>query len=251
MAILDDPLSALDAGTGKNVFEKLFKPTRGGLFSNTAVVLVTHASHFLKRVDSLLVLVNGKSVFFGEWGDLALCQPTDASELDAIEAIRSSVQEAHSNENDTSTFEPASQPVSSDTTVYEGDSAQDKENGRIMTQEERKYGLSQLSTWASWFSYAGGWVFSVMVVVTMTLDRYWYVAIELWIGEFRYRSYDLLLLFPTVPLQQISTYLPQLYGRKVHMIQSTNLEDGIHRKQRARVLNSNILLRSQLSLYSP
>ena len=185
VAILDDPLSALDAGTGKNVFEKLFKPTEGGLFSNTAVVLVTHASHFLKRVDSLLVLVNGKSVFFGEWGDLGSCHPTDASELDAIEAIRSSVQEEHSKENDTSTSKSAPQPVSFDATVHEGEAALDTEKGRIMTQEERKYGLSQLSTWASWFSYAGGWVFSVIVVITMALDRFWYVAIELWIGESR------------------------------------------------------------------
>jgi len=210
VAILDDPLSALDAGTGKNVFEKLFKPTEGGLFSNTAVVLVTHASHFLKRVDSLLVLVNGKSVFFGEWGDLGSCHPTDASELDAIEAIRSSVQEEHSKENDTSTSKSAPQPVSFDATVHEGEAALDTEKGRIMTQEERKYGLSQLSTWASWFSYAGGWLFSVIVVITMALDRFWYVAIELWIAAWTQGAYE--------PVYKVGRwYPPQTDGKSAQL----------------------------------
>jgi ABC-type multidrug transport system fused ATPase/permease subunit len=184
IAILDDPLSALDAGTGKQVFEKLFKPTTPGLFSNTAVVLVTHASHFLKRVDSLLVLVNGRSVFVGEWDDLVSCHPTDPNELDAIESIRSSVQEEHSSESGAANSPiPTSQQVSLDATDRGNAVELDQEKGRIMTQEERKYGLSQMSTWISWFSYAGGWTFFIVFVITMTLDRYLYVAIELWIGE--------------------------------------------------------------------
>ena len=189
VAILDDPLSALDAGTGKQVFEKLFKPTSPGLFSNTAVVLVTHASHFLKRVDSLLVLVNGKSVFVGKWGDLSSCHPTDPSELDAIEAIRSSVQEEHNSESDANNAANSkTQPVCFDTTGHRNESQSDQEEGRIMTQEERKYGLSQLSSWISWFSYAGGWMFFFILLITMTIDRYLYVAIELWIGQSRLLS---------------------------------------------------------------
>lgn len=184
VAVLDDPLSALDAGTSKKVFERLFKPTTPGLFADTAVVLVTHASHFLKRVDSLLVLVNGRSVFVGEWGDLASCHPTDPNELDAIEAIRSSVQEEVGNDNDPSlTSSPKTQPISLDSTQHTDAAQVNVEKGRIMTQEERKYGLSQMSTWASWFSYAGGWTFFIVFVITMTLDRYLYVAIELWIGK--------------------------------------------------------------------
>ncbi|KAL3799546.1 hypothetical protein HJC23_008673 [Cyclotella cryptica] len=185
VAILDDPLSALDAGTGKKVFERLFKPHGTGLFSNTAVVLVTHASHFLNRVDSILVLVNGKSVFVGEWGDLASCHPTDPNELDAIESIRSSVQEDHSgdshgDDNNSSSKVDESSP---DSTVHAKlRTESDSEKGRIMTVEERKFGLSQMSTWISWFSYAGGWMFFIGVVVTMIMDRYFYVAIELWLA---------------------------------------------------------------------
>jgi ABC-type multidrug transport system fused ATPase/permease subunit len=186
VAILDDPLSALDAGTGKKVFERLFKPNGVGLFSNTAVVLVTHASHFLNRVDSILVLVNGKSVFVGEWGDLTSCHPTDPSELDAIESIRSSVQEEHTGEGngDENNSNSKVHTTSLDSTIHgKLRTESDSEKGRIMTVEERKFGLSQMSTWISWFSYAGGWMFFIGVVVTMIMDRYFYVAIELWLGK--------------------------------------------------------------------
>ncbi|KAL7486857.1 hypothetical protein ACHAW6_012460 [Cyclotella cf. meneghiniana] len=192
VAILDDPLSALDAGTGKKVFERLFKPNGVGLFSNTAVVLVTHASHFLNRVDSILVLVNGKSVFFGEWGDLASCHPTDPNELDAIESIRSSVQEEHSGEGNGDKNNPNSKvhSTSRDSIIHAKlRTESDSEKGRIMTVEERKFGLSQMSTWISWFSYAGGWTFSIVVVVTMIMDRYFYVAIELWLAVWTQGAY--------------------------------------------------------------
>jgi ABC-type protease/lipase transport system fused ATPase/permease subunit len=62
LVLLDDPLSALDAGTAKVVFERLFR-SRNAFFKNTAVVLVTHASHFLNRVDKVLVMVHGSNKF--------------------------------------------------------------------------------------------------------------------------------------------------------------------------------------------
>ncbi|KAL7471070.1 hypothetical protein ACHAXS_011356 [Conticribra weissflogii] len=190
VAILDDPLSALDAGTGKKVFEKLFQPVGGnGLFSNTAVVLVTHASHFLNRVDTILVLVNGKSAFVGSWDELAHCQPEDLNELDAIEAIRSSVQESHSEEDpvDNGADDPTKQkhfsrkqaPDNSKSIGSHGD----EEKGKIMSVEERKYGLSQISTWLKWFRYAGGVFFFGIIVITMAFDRFMYVATEWWLAQ--------------------------------------------------------------------
>lgn len=190
VAILDDPLSALDAGTGKKVFDRLFRPVGGnGLFSNTAVVLVTHASHFLNRVDSILVLVNGKSAFVGSWDDLAHCRPEDLNELDAIEAIRSSVQESHSEEDpvdndaeDKTEQKYSSRKQSPDTSKGIG-SHSDEEKGKIMTVEERKYGLSQISTWLKWFRYAGGVFFFGIIVITMAFDRFMYVATEWWLAQ--------------------------------------------------------------------
>ena len=53
VALLDDILSALDAATGKYIFERLFESSNNGsgLLSKSAVVLVTHVAHFLSRVE--------------------------------------------------------------------------------------------------------------------------------------------------------------------------------------------------------
>jgi len=207
VAILDDPLSALDAGTGKKVFERLFKPSgTQGLFANTAVVLVTHASQFLNQVDSMLVLVNGKSVFVGEWADLVDCHPSDVNEADAIEAIRTSVQEGHSDENGdadkqqtfthvlstssqivtkTAPANPKGIQVAKDQTADD-----DVDDGKIMSVEERKYGLSQLSTWTNWFKYAGGTFFLLMIVISMAFDRFMYVATEWWLAIWTQGAYE-------------------------------------------------------------
>ena len=66
--ILDDPFSALDSGTGKIVFEKLIAAP-DALLKNSAVLLVTHASHFISHVavDKILLIVNGKNEFLGTW----------------------------------------------------------------------------------------------------------------------------------------------------------------------------------------
>lgn len=203
VAILDDPLSALDAGTGRMVFEKLFRPSGGdGLFANTAVVLVTHASHILNQVDSMMVLVNGNSAFVGSWGELVDCQPSDPNEADAIESIRTSVQEDHSDEgggeqhSSAAEFSPAQVVPAvkderkalvdhsvkvTDKSSNSGDD-DDSEDGKIMSVEERKYGLSQLSTWLAWFSHAGGPFFFFIIVIAMALDRFMYVATEWWLA---------------------------------------------------------------------
>lgn len=202
VAILDDPLSALDAGTGKRVFERLFRPSGGGgLFARTAVVLVTHASHFLNRVDTILVLVHGRSVFAGAWGDLAACRPANLGERDAIEAIRTSVQEDRSEADEprhvggapaASTQVATTVAIASNNKILRRGASPDgtDEDGKIMSAEERKYGLSQMTTWYSWFRYAGGPFFFVIIVVLMFFDRFMYVATEWWLAKWTQGAYS-------------------------------------------------------------
>ena len=184
VVVLDDVLSALDAGTSRAVFERLLRPVgtgQDGLFSDRAVVLVTHASHFLNRVDEIVIVAAGRCVFSGSWRDLEDCRPEDRFEADAVNAIRNSVQEEHSGEAD-----------------EDGDSAREKERGvgkgkaeeladggsegRIMTVEERQFGLSQASTWLSWCKYSGGFGFLIVVLISMALDRGTYVMTEIWLA---------------------------------------------------------------------
>ena len=172
LVILDDPLSALDAGTAKLVFERLLKG-RTALFCNAAVVLVTHASHFLNRVDNIIVLVDGKNQFTGTWSELMSFHPVENKVLQFIDFMRASVQE--DDETSSSAFEVA--PVAQKSHTLESTA------DNLMTIEEREHGLASTSTWLLWFKHAGGFFFMSFQILFMSIDRFAYVAVEYWLAR--------------------------------------------------------------------
>lgn len=99
IALFDDVLSALDAATGKKIFDNLFDTSTNNperLLSNSAVVLVTHATHFLSRVDCITVLLRGSSIFSGTWDEMGSeVLPGDKEAKDVIASLRAAVQEAN------------------------------------------------------------------------------------------------------------------------------------------------------------
>lgn len=173
LVLLDDPLSALDSGTAKLVFERLIKGPNA-FFSNTAVVLVTHASYFLNRVDNVMVIVDGESRFIGNWSTLSSFEATDDKTRSAVEFIRSSVQEEAQDEGN------------SDGTIVTDEEVRAENNiatDTLMTVEEREHGLSSLRTWLLWFKHAGGIFFLSSQILFMAIDRFAYVAVEYWLAR--------------------------------------------------------------------
>jgi ATP-binding cassette subfamily C (CFTR/MRP) protein 1 len=172
---LDDPLSALDAGTAKEVFTRLIKSDTA-FFANTAVLLVTHASHFLNRVDRLVVVVDGSLKYIGTWEDLVVFDTEDSKTQGVIDFIRASVQEEHNIETESVVASSAQ------------DIGVDHCNAKpvahtLMTIEDREHGLSSLKTWMLWFRYAGRFYFVGGLIIFMILDRIAYVAMEYWIAR--------------------------------------------------------------------
>jgi ABC-type multidrug transport system fused ATPase/permease subunit len=172
LVILDDPLSALDAGTAKLVFERLLKG-RTALFCNAAVVLVTHASHFLNRVDNIVVLVDGTNQFTGTWSDLMSFQPVEDKVLQFIDFMRASVQE----DDEPSSLEHAV------VAAAQKSQANESTADNLMTIEEREHGLASASTWLLWFKHAGGVFFLSFQILFMSIDRFAYVAVEFWLAR--------------------------------------------------------------------
>ena len=172
LVILDDPLSALDAGTAKLVFERLLKG-RTALFCNVAVILVTHASHFLNRVDNMIVLVDGRNQFTGTWSDLMLFQPTDEKVVQFVDFMRTSVQE-------TDEVKSAEQTA---VTVAQKSRNNESTADNLMTIEEREHGLASTTTWLLWFKHAGGFFFMSFQIIFMSIDRFAYVAVEYWLAR--------------------------------------------------------------------
>lgn len=73
--LLDDPLSALDAHVGADVFERCLSPATGVL-RNRTVVLVTNQLHFLPECHSVIMLADGRVKNSGEFRTL-LHEDTD------------------------------------------------------------------------------------------------------------------------------------------------------------------------------
>ncbi|CAL8127080.1 unnamed protein product [Orchesella dallaii] len=64
--ILDDPLSAVDAEVGRHLFEKCIC----GILAKKARILVTHQLQFLKSVNKIMLMDNGKVQIEGNYTDL-------------------------------------------------------------------------------------------------------------------------------------------------------------------------------------
>jgi ABC-type sulfate/molybdate transport systems ATPase subunit len=195
---MDDPLSALDAGTAKQVFSRLIK-SPSAFFSNTAVLLVTHASHFLNRVDAILVVVDGAKKFLGTWDELTTLETHDPRTQSAVEFIRNSVQEGDSTADKEDSSFGATNAVK--------ESMAEKPTARaLMTVEEREHGLSSLKTWLLWFAYSGGVIFLGILVLLMVGDRFAYVATEYWLARWTAGAYDAVNVFGVA-------FPPQTEGR--------------------------------------
>ena len=66
--LLDDPLSAVDAHVGKHIFDKVIGPT--GVLATKTRILVTHGLHFLKQVDQIIVMKEGRVTEVGTYKQL-------------------------------------------------------------------------------------------------------------------------------------------------------------------------------------
>jgi hypothetical protein len=166
------------------VFERLFKGSGNSLLTNSAIVLVTHASHYLHRVDNILILGNGKQGFLGSWKELNEFECEDTATRALIDNIRSAVQEGNDvvetrNENDI-----PDEISGGNTDTYKLDSQKAIEtSGDLMTVENREHGLASRRTWFLWFKYAGGWPFVFLQIILLALDRVAYVATEWWLAQ--------------------------------------------------------------------
>ena len=196
--ILDDPFSALDAGTGKIVFERLIASPQA-LLKNSAVLLVTHASHFIshRSVDQILLMVNGRNQFMGTWDELTKFESSSSAVDDcydeptrrAVDHIQSQVREnTHDNGEDDERNDNRKKKTKGDTTASSKVSTTNKDhhkvqqqqqkNNKIMQRELREHGLSSFKTWLLWFQRAGGICYIVTVFVLLLIDRSAYVCVE-------------------------------------------------------------------------
>jgi ABC-type multidrug transport system fused ATPase/permease subunit len=188
--ILDDPFSALDSGTGKVVFERLIAAP-DALLKDSAVLLVTHASHFIsnRAVDKILLMVQGRNRFYGTWDELGRFLPSDEFTKRAVDHINSQVRE--NTEEDPGSKDDANVGKKKG----KRQTRNTKQKSTIMQKETREHGLSSLRTWLLWFQRAGGACFMGLQIIFLAIDRFAYIAVEWFLARWTSGAYEPVMIF--------------------------------------------------------
>ncbi|KAI8918715.1 P-loop containing nucleoside triphosphate hydrolase protein [Entophlyctis helioformis] len=171
IALLDDPLSAVDAHVGRYLFDNCLQ----GALAGKTRILVTHQLHFLPRVDYVVVMKDGEVAEQGTYAELMTADGEFATLMRSYGGV-DKVDE---------TDEEAAQvdaPVSDETAVVKADGKGEKKEAReLMQTEDRATGAVKGGVWLAYFRAAGGMPFLAGLIFTIMLSQGSLTANDLWL----------------------------------------------------------------------
>ncbi|KAI6165735.1 ABC transporter [Pisolithus thermaeus] len=164
--IFDDPLSALDAHVGKDVFYNVLKNNNGG----KTRILVTHALHFLPEVDYIYTMINGQIAESGTYHELMANEG----------AFARFVREFGSKEGPSAKSEDAKDEHSEK--LEKKDAVKSK---GMMKEEERNTGAVRWQIYQQYLSAGHGLIFVPSLLISLVImqganvmSAYWLVYWE-------------------------------------------------------------------------
>ena len=137
--LLDDPLSALDAKVGKNLFERCIKEFLDGRIR----ILVTHQLHFLKRTDKIVVLRNGSVVCQGSY---SFIKKDEQVSCYFLSQAKQELNGMHTNEETSSFF-------SKETFKSMGAATEDRDFDRVDLKDEEEDRMVGTVKWSLYLKY--------------------------------------------------------------------------------------------------
>ncbi|TNY22115.1 P-loop containing nucleoside triphosphate hydrolase protein [Rhodotorula diobovata] len=158
IVLLDDPLSAVDAHVGKHLFDNAIL----GALAGKTRILVTHALHFLPRVDYIICLEHGKVTQEGTYADLIGDKEGAFSKLmeEFGGDLEEKKEEDETKEEDAVENEP------------EVDKKADKPKAKaLMQEEERATGSVSGAVYRHIFTLAKGWYTFPVLLGSMVLQQ--------------------------------------------------------------------------------
>ncbi|KAJ3003550.1 hypothetical protein HKX48_001706 [Thoreauomyces humboldtii] len=153
--LLDDPISALDAHVGQEIFLDCIKD---GLKGKTRV-LVTHHLHTLPDVDHIVVLDHGRVAEQGSFKELI------GSQGGVLAAMMKDYKPDESSQEEKDAFTAAS--------VASIEELEDlvAPSGGLIVEEEQSVGAVKWDTYKTYFSAAGGWTYVTMLIVATVVNQ--------------------------------------------------------------------------------
>lgn len=166
--LLDDPLSAVDAGVAKRLRERLFGPE--GVLRDKASIVVTHQLHLLPLADNVVLMENGAISNHGTFQDLC-------SRGVAITGVVENPEE-----DDTGNNTENSQDDDSLDALKSLLSRKRQLNGATTESESRRVGKVDKESYLWYLSLAGGVAFVLAVATLFAVAQGARSGADAWLG---------------------------------------------------------------------
>ncbi|CAK9781035.1 hypothetical protein CC85DRAFT_282605 [Cutaneotrichosporon oleaginosum] len=168
---LDDPLSALDAGVGKQVF---FNAILGALSGKTRI-LVTHALHFLPHVDHIIVLENGRVSETGTYQELKDAEGPFSKLVREFGSEDVEEKEAGDEEEAIEEDNAPHKPIDRSKMTTRG-----LGHGMLMQLEERNQGGLQKGTFSGYLRAGKGYIMLPLLIIATVIGQGFTVMSQYW-----------------------------------------------------------------------
>nr|UEO57356.1 ABCC2 [Conogethes punctiferalis] len=155
--LLDDPLSAVDANVGHQLFENCVR----GLLRDRTCLLVTHQIHYLKDADKIIVLNEGRIENVGTYDDLVKSGKDFALLLQELQDV---------NEVDTGD-KKEKRPSFQRAVSVRSEENPDLEKEQVLEAEERAKGNLKWSVVAAYLKSVQSWVILSLAVGTLMITQ--------------------------------------------------------------------------------
>ncbi|XP_059049333.1 ATP-binding cassette sub-family C member 4-like [Achroia grisella] len=172
--LLDDPLSAVDANVGRQLFEGCIK----GYLRGKTVVLVTHQLHYLKAADYLVILNDGTIENMGTYDELVKSEKE-------FSFLLSSLQEGESDkevENVSSDKSVKRVSMNRSVSIKSEKDNPNAEKEQKLAAEERASGNLKWEVVSSYLKSVDSWFMVFLAMVTLTITQATATTVDYWIS---------------------------------------------------------------------
>ncbi|KAJ9565724.1 hypothetical protein OSB04_001690 [Centaurea solstitialis] len=206
--VFDDPLSALDAHVGRQVFEKCIKEELRG----KTRVLVTNQLHFLSQVDRILLVHEGMVKEEGSYEELSENGVLFQRLMENAGKMEEYTEEKEEVADETQTSKPVTNGVAAE---LPKEAAKKKETKSVLIkQEERETGVVGFNVLKRYKDALGGWWVVVILFMcyaaTETLRILSSTWLSIWTDESSPKTYSPLfynLIYALLSLAQVMVTL--------------------------------------------
>ncbi|KAJ3068228.1 Multidrug resistance-associated protein 4, partial [Rhizoclosmatium hyalinum] len=175
LVLLDDPLAAVDAKVGRQIFDNCIM----GFLAGRARILVTHQLQYVTDGDVLL-MENGRVVGLGKFEDVMKVES-------GFSAVMQEFYAGNSGESVQETVIDESVEVEDDT-IVNGETKEDVAPPAVFTKEEAAKGSVSLSVYRDYFRAGSSWFMLIVLSILCVAGQAMLIVTDWWVGQWSSQS---------------------------------------------------------------